>query len=381
MKKKNYYFDNSTTSFPKPKEVAEEMSNFIINIGGTYGRVNTERGKETTKKIEECRESLANILGVKNSSNVIFTSGATRSINDILIGLDLHDTKVLISSLEHNAVLRPIYKLSKNKNVEYQLIPSIKNNSENGLIDIDKLFNIIKKDKNKISLIIVNMESNISGIIQPIKKIKETIGNIPLLVDATQSIGIKKIEAEKWNVDFLAFTGHKGLLGPAGTGGFYVKNSKKLKPAYFGGGFGDYYETPYSVPEIYESGTPNTVGIIGLLAALKNKPDWKINIDDLIETIKEIESMNKYKVIWSKNKKYQGFLFSITLKNNDMNMANLTYKLYNDYNIECRYGFHCSFLSHNFYGNKEGAIRFSFSPYTKKEDLKYLINILGKKLW
>lgn len=381
MKKKNYYFDNSTTSFPKPKEVAEEMSNFIMNIGGTYGRVNTERGKETTKKIEECRESLANILGIKNISNVIFTSGATRSINDILIGLDLHDTKVLISSLEHNAVLRPIYKLSKNKNVEYQLIPSIKNNSENGLIDIDKLSNIIKKDKNKISLIIVNMESNISGIIQPIKKIKETIGNIPLLVDATQSIGIKKIEAEKWNIDFLAFTGHKGLLGPAGTGGFYVKNSKKLKPAYFGGGFGDYYKTPYSVPEIYESGTPNTVGIIGLLAALKNKPDWKINIDDLIETIKEIESMNKYKVIWSKNKKYQGFLFSITLKNNDMNMANLTYKLYNDYNIECRYGFHCSFLSHNFYGNKEGAIRFSFSPYTKKEDLKYLINILGKKLW
>lgn len=381
MKKKNYYFDNSTTSFPKPKEVAEEMSNFIMNIGGTYGRVNTERGKETTKKIEECRESLSNILGVKNSSNVIFTSGATRSINDILIGLDLHDTKVLISSLEHNAVLRPIYQLSKNKNVKYQLIPSIKNNSENGLIDIDKLSNIIKKDKNKISLIIVNMESNISGIIQPIKKIKETIGNIPLLVDATQSIGIKKIEAEKWNIDFLAFTGHKGLLGPTGTGGFYVKNSKKLKPAYFGGGFGDYYKTPYSVPEIYESGTPNTVGIIGLLAALKNKPDWKINIDDLIETIKEIESMNKYKVIWSKNKKYQGFLFSITLKNNDMNMANLTYKLYNDYNIECRYGFHCSFLSHNFYGNKEGAIRFSFSPYTKKEDLKYLINILGKKLW
>ena len=158
MKKKNYYFDNSTTSFPKPKEVAEEMSNFIMNIGGTYGRVNTERGKETTKKIEECRESLANILGVKNISNVIFTSGATRSINDILIGLDLHDTKVLISSLEHNAVLRPIYQLSKNKNVEYQLIPSIKNNSENGLIDIDKLSNIIKKDKNKISLIIVNMK-------------------------------------------------------------------------------------------------------------------------------------------------------------------------------------------------------------------------------
>ena len=225
------------------------------------------------------------------------------------------------------------------------------------------------------------MESNISGAIQPIKKIKEIIGNIPLLVDATQCAGIHKIKADKWNIDFLVFTGHKGLLGPTGTGGFYVKNPKKLNPAYFGGGFGDGYETPYSIPEIYEAGTPNTVGIIGLLAALKNKPDWKIDKDDLIETIKEIENMNKYKVIWAKNKKYQGFLFSITLKNNDISLSNLAHKLYEDYNIECRYGFHCSFLSHNFYENKDGAIRFSFSPYTKKEDLKYLINTLGKKLW
>ena len=381
MKNRIYYFDNSTTSFPKPKEVAEEMKNFITNIGGAYGRVNTERGKKTTQKIEECRELLADILEVKNRENIIFTSGATRSINDILIGLDLHDTKVLISHLEHNAVLRSIYKLSKNRNVEYLLIPSF----ENGLIDIDKLSKLIsdisnKRNKNKISLIIVNMESNISGVIQPIKKIKEVIGDIPLLVDATQSVGVHKIKADNWNIDFMVFTGHKGLLGPAGTGGFYVKNPKKLNPAYFGGGFGDGYETPYSVPEIYESGTPNTVGIVGLLAALKNKPYWKINIDDLINAINEIENTNKYNVIWSKNKKCQGFLFSITLKNNDMNMADLTYKLYNDYNIECRYGFHCAFLAHNFYGNKDGAIRFSFSPYTTKDDLKYLVNILGKKL-
>lgn len=377
MKKKIYYFDNSTTSFPKPKEVAEEIFYFTKHIGGSYGRADTERGKETTYKIEECRDFISNILEVKNSENIIFTSGATRSINDILIGLNLHDAKVLISSLEHNAVLRPIHQLSKNKNVEYKLIPSI----DGGLIDINKLSDII--NKNKISLVIINMESNISGVIQPIKKIKETIGNIPLLVDATQSIGIQKIKADDWNIDFIVFTGHKGLLGPTGTGGFYVKNPKNLKPSYFGGGFGDGYETPYSVPEIYESGTPNTVGIIGLLAALKNKPDWKIDINDLIETIKEIESMNKYKVIWSKNKKNQGLLFSITLKNKNISMSDLSHKLYKEYNIECRYGFHCAFLAHNFYNNKEGAIRFSFSPYTEKEDLKYLINtlgILGKKL-
>ena len=370
---KNYYFDNSTTSFPKPKEVAEEMYNFLMNIGGTYGRVNTIRGKETTQKIEECRTLLANqFLGTKNDSNMIFTSGATRAINDILIGLDLNNCQVLISALEHNAVLRPIHQLSKKKNVKYSIIPSL----ENGIVDINALSDIVKKEK--ISLVIINMESNISGVMQPIEKIKQTIGEIPLFVDVTQTIGIHNIKADDWNIDFIAFTGHKGLLGPAGTGGFYVKNPDKLMPAYFGGGFGDGYETPYSVPEIYEPGTPNTVGIIGLLAALKNRPKWNIDINDVVNTIEKIESMNKYKVIWSKDINTQGFLFSIKTINNDISMSDMAHNLYKDYNIECRYGFHCSFLAHNFYKNDKGAIRFSFSPYTTKKDLEYLINVLGK---
>ena len=231
MEHKDYYFDNSTTSFPKPKEVADAMHDFLINIGGTYGRVNTKRGKETTQKIEECREILANkFIGTKNDANVIFTPGATRSVNDILNGLNLHDCKILISTLEHNAVLRPVYKLSKNRNVEYEIIPSL----DGGIVDTDALSNIIKKDK--ISLIIINMESNISGVIQPIKKIKETIGDIPLLIDATQAVGVHEIKADEWNVDFIAFTGHKGLLGPTGTGGFYVKKPENLNPGYFGGG-------------------------------------------------------------------------------------------------------------------------------------------------
>ncbi|WP_286032936.1 aminotransferase class V-fold PLP-dependent enzyme [Brachyspira pilosicoli] len=369
---KYYYFDNSTTSFPKPKEVAEDMSNFLLNIGGTYGRVNTKRGKYTTEKIEECRELLANkFIGTKNDSNIVFTSGATRAVNDILIGLDLHDTKVLISSLEHNAVLRPIYHLHKNKNVEYQLIPS----KDGGKIDIEALSEIVKKDK--ISLAIVNMESNISGVIQPIKEIKETLKDTPLLVDATQYIGVGDIFADDWNIDYLVFTGHKGLLGPTGTGGFYVKEPNKLKASYFGGGYGDGFETPYSVPEIYEAGTPNTVGIIGLLAALKNRPSWNITINDMIDTIKKIKSSNKYKVIWSREPSSQGFLFSIE---SDLNMAEIAHRLYDDYNIECRYGFHCAILAHNFYKNNNGAIRFSFSPYTTKEDLEYLADVLINKL-
>lgn len=366
MNKKYYYFDNSTTSFPKPKEVAEYMSDFILNSGGTYGRVNTERGLDTTRKIEECRELLANIIGTKKDNHIVFTSGATRSINDILIGLNLNNKKVLISTLEHNAVIRPIHHLSKTINLEYKVLEHL----DNGLIDLESLKNYINNFKPY--LVIVNMESNISGVIQDIKKIKDIIGDTLLLVDATQAIGVHNIYVDEWDIDFIAFTCHKGLLGPTGVGGYFIKNPSILKPAYFGGGFGDGVETPYSIPEIYESGTPNTVGIIGLLAALKHKPTWNITIYDLISIIKKIESLNKYKVLWSKDISTQGFVFSIVPFDNSIDMSDLVNKLYDKYHIECRYGYHCSFLSHKFYNNSKGAIRFSFSPYTTNEDLEYL---------
>lgn len=368
MEDKTYYFDNSTTSYPKPKEVAKDIYNFITDIGGTYGRVDSKRGKITTSLIEECREKLSFHLGVKKYENIIFTSGATRAVNDILNGLNLENTEVLISTLEHNATLRPVYKIHKNKNVSYKIIPSYKD----GTININELKNMITS---KTSLVILNMESNISGVIQPIEEIKKAIGNTHLLLDATQAVGIGDIKTDEWNIDFIAFTGHKGLLGPTGTGGYYVKRPDTLNPTYFGGGYGDGYETPYSVPEIFEAGTPNTVGIVGLLAALKNRPKWNITLEDLINTISEIKNMKKYKVICADKKENQGFLFSVVP--NETNISSFANKLYIEYNIECRYGFHCAFLAHNFYKNDKGAVRFSFSPYTTKKDLEYLIDSLG----
>lgn len=371
MEEKTYYFDNATTSYPKPEEVASEIYNFIKNIGGTYGRVDSKRGNTTTSLVEECRELLAKHLGVKNHSNIIFTSSATRSINDILNGLNLRNTKVLISTLEHNATLRPIYNMHKNGTITYKIIPSYQDGTIN-IKELQKMLDI------KTSIVIINMESNVSGVIQPIQEIKKIIGDKLLLLDATQSMGITQIFSEEWDIDFVAFTGHKGLLGPTGTGGYYVKDPKAITPSYFGGGYGDGYETPYSVPEIFEAGTPNTVGIVGLLAALKNRPKWNITIDDLYETILEIKNMNKYKVICADKKESQGFLFSIIP--NYINASDFAYRLYREYNIECRYGFHCAFLAHNFYKNEKGAVRFSFSPYTTKKDLEYLITSLGNAI-
>lgn len=373
-KEKYYYFDNATTSYPKPKEVSVAVNNFIKNIGGTYGRVDTKRGHTTTSMIEECRTELKKVFGVTKESNIIFSSGATRAINDILNGLDLEGGEVLISTLEHNATLRPIHTRAKNNLITYKVIPSFKD----GTIDLDKLKKLIGK---KTKLAVVNMESNISGVIQPVEEIKKILGSVPILIDATQAAGVHEIKAEKWNIDFLAFTSHKGLLGITGSGGFYVKDTKILKATQYGGGYGDGFETPYSVPEVFEVGTPNTVGIVALLAALKNRPKWNTDKNDLYKTIEEIKNIKDknneevYKVLCADSIDNQGFVFSVIPKKSEISL--LAYTLYSKYNIECRYGFHCAGLAHNFYHNEKGAIRFSFSPYTKKSDLKYLIKVLG----
>ena len=366
-----YYFDNATTSFPKPPKVSIAMKEFTCNFGGSYGRGFTDRAKYTTSKIEDCRDAVAKLINVDKSQNIVFSSGATRAINDILNGIDICDGEVLISHLEHNSTLRPLYAREKTHNIKINLMPSI----PDGRIDLDLLKTVITK---KTLLAVINMGSNISGVVQPIKEIKEILGDIPILLDATQCVGQKEIYTSLWNIDFLAFTGHKSMLGPTGTGGFYIGNESLIKPTLFGGGHGEGYFTPYSMPESFESGTPNTVGLIGLLTALENKPSWQISIDDMFDTIKEIEAMNKCRVLCSPDKNASCFLFSI-LPNN-ISIADAAYKLYNDFKIECRYGLHCAFLAHEFYGNDNGALRFSFSPYTTKQDLAYLINSLWSTL-
>lgn len=366
-----YYFDNATTSYPKPHEVSSVMKDFTCNVGGSYGRGFTERSKYTTAKIEDCRDAVAKLINVEKSQNIVFTSGATRAINDILNGIDIRDGEVLISNLEHNATLRPLYAREKTHNIKINFMPSI----PDGRIDLDLLKKVITKNT---LLAVVNMGSNVSGVIQPIKEIKCILGDIPILLDATQCVGQKEIYASLWNIDFLAFTGHKSMLGPTGTGGFYIGNEDFIKPTFFGGGHGEGYETPYSMPESFESGTPNTVGLIGLLAALESKPSWQVNIDNMFDTIKEIEAMNKCRVLCCRDKNASCFLFSLLPSN--ISIGDCAFKLYNDFNIECRHGLHCAFLAHDFYGNENGSLRFSFSPYTTKQDLAYLINSLWSTL-
>ncbi|WP_025007080.1 aminotransferase class V-fold PLP-dependent enzyme [Marinilabilia salmonicolor] len=288
----NTYFDNASTGWPKPPEVADAMAEFVRNTGGTYGRAAYQRVYKTSSMIEECRDELAKVIGVGESGNIAFTQNATHAINTVLFGLNLHDCEVLVSPLEHNAVMRPLERLRETSNVRWKVLPA----KEDGTIIPEQIPGIIT---DLTRLVIVNHESNVNGVIQPVEKIREFIGNIPLLVDTTQSLGSVSFEGDKWGVDFIAFTGHKGLLGPTGTGGFYVRNPELLSSLIFGGtgSRSESMEMPLFAPDKFEAGTHNTVGIAGLLAALKNRPEQDWNSSDFNGLIAQLQQVSGVRVL------------------------------------------------------------------------------------
>ena len=191
----NKYFDNACTSFPKPTEVAEYMVNHLKE-GGSYGRAAYSRIINSTRVVEEARDLIGELIGVKKVSNIAFDYNATSAINKIINGFNFRHKKVLVSPLEHNAVMRSLYALE----LDIQILP----HDDDGFICVDKLQPSLLRN---VDMVIVNHVSNVNGVIQPIARVKEAIKDLPILVDASQSIGKVNFLASEWNVDYAAFTG------------------------------------------------------------------------------------------------------------------------------------------------------------------------------
>ena len=186
----NKYFDNSATSFPKPMAVADEISRYLNEIGGTYGRSFYTRVINVSRIIEETRNIIAGLIGTRLSSNIVFTHNATHAINIVLKGLPLKGKEIIVSPLEHNSVARPLSHLSKYENVTLKEFPAY----EDGTIDITRIHKVIT---NKTALVVINHQSNINGVIQPVEKVKEIIGDIPILIDAAQSTGHQILKTDE----------------------------------------------------------------------------------------------------------------------------------------------------------------------------------------
>lgn len=366
----NKYFDNAGTSFPKPPEVAIKIGHYLTEIGGTYGRSAYPRAYETTRLVEECRDKLGLILGTKQSDNISFCANATMAINTIIKGLPLKNMKVLVSPLEHNAVMRPLNILQKNKHITIETLPA----HNDGTINIKRLNEVNLSDT---GLIIINHQSNVSGVIQPIAEISRWANKIPLMVDGSQSAGHVPIKIDEWGVDYFVFTGHKGLLGPTGIGGFYVKNPDNLQTLIEGGtgSRSDSFEMPDFMPDKFQPGTPNIVGIVGLLAALNHLPLTGINQQEINNLINGVAAIEGYKVLCAEKPMHQGALFSFVHK--DITPSVFAQELYSLYNIEVRCGLHCAPAAHSFYNTyPNGTVRIALSPYHTKEDLDFLLNAL-----
>jgi cysteine desulfurase family protein len=366
----NTYFDNAATSFPKPKEVALEMARYLNKMGGTYGRSSHDRAIEASKVVEETRFLIAEMLGVKKSSRIVFTPNATNAINLVLKGFRYEHQEVVISSLEHNALWRPLTRLINEHGVKVKKLPSF----DDGLIDLEKLSEVVS---NQTDLVVINHQSNVNGVIQPIEKIKKIIGDIPLLVDASQSLGHRELDIEKCKIDFLALTGHKGLLGPTGVGALFVKNPELLAPLVDGGtgSNSESTEMPSFVPDKFEAGTPNIVGIFGLRASLLHKPSPAHSRKEYLSLISDIKGINGIRVLCANQEENQGDVFSLMSERMDCSV--LGRALGEQFGIETRLGLHCAPEAHKHLGTlPEGTVRIGVSPYHTKEDFDYLLQAI-----
>lgn len=375
------YFDNATTSYPKPPVLREALATFYDQPIGSYGRSLDEVTMQATLQVEQLRDALACWLGVEDADRVVLCENATFGLNTILRGyapLRQHDAWVWISPMEHNAVMRPLAALGTQYGLRYEVMPHL----PDGRVDVERLGTLPRATLP--ALAIVNIESNVNGVIQPMAQIAAAMHRwgIPLLCDATQCAGSMPLQIDEWGVDFVAFTGHKGLLGPSGTGGYYIRRPEEVEPLTLGGN-GHHSESLLAtreMPDRFLAGTPNLLGLTAWAAAMEQIPSYSISPSMWWEALREWDKLPSIRLYHALEAEHQGYLFSLT--HECLSPSELATRLHHRFGIIVRSGLHCAPLAHKTLGTLEvgGALRISISPYQTLEDWDYLTNALRQVL-
>lgn len=373
------YLDNAATTFPKPDIVYNKVMEVMINFGANPGRSGHKLALRAGRGIYDTREKLADFFNIDNPMNIIFTSNATEALNLGIKGFLKEGDHVITTTMEHNSVLRPILSLEK-KGIKNTIVKC----DEKGFINIDDIENSIK-DNTK--LIVTTHASNLTGTIYPIKKIGSLAkkNNIIYMVDAAQTAGIYNIDVKDMNIDLLAFAGHKSLLGPQGTGGLYIREGLDIVQMKEGGTGSKSHQLiqPNMLPDKYESGTPNTPGIIGLGAGIqyildRGMKDIRDHEKKLLELFLDgLKAIDGVKVYGPSDPERQAPVVSINIGDEDS--SEISYILDSVFDISTRSGLHCAPLAHETLGTLErGTIRFSIGLFNTKEDIIETLNAIKK---
>lgn len=374
MKRKDIYLDNAATSYPKPSCVIDAMRDYFENIGANAGRSAHRRAQEASRMVFEVRERVSKLIGAKDSSRIIFTSNATEGLNMTIIGSLKKGNRVLTTSMEHNSVMRPLRFLEKLRGIKIDTAKCL----QEGFLDPDDIKRMIHKDT---KLIVSTSASNVVGTIIPVSEVSRIARehHIPFLVDGAQTVGSIPINVENDKIDILAFSGHKGLLGPQGTGCLYIRKGIELPPLKHGGtgSWSEFEIQPNFLPDKYESGTLNLIGIAGLGAGVEFLLDEEVaNIrkkeqeltDYLLLKLKLIDGIVIY---GPKESSKQTSVVSINIKDRDP--SKVGEMLDREFNIGVRCGLHCAPSAHKTVGTfPQGTIRISLGYFNTKEDVDYL---------
>ena len=368
------YMDNACTSFPKAEGVSDAMKYYLDKVCANAGRGSYERAAEAGMTVLETREKLAAMFGCADPKRVIFTPGNTAALNMVIQGLVNKGDKVLVSSVEHNAVIRPLAMIG----AEILRIPA----DEEGVSIAGKLPDGYEQAK----LCVLTHASNVFGSIQPVAEISGRLksSGIPVAVDAAQTAGHFKFTMEELGADMLCMPAHKGLRGPQGLGVLMLSEQfSELLPPLMAGGTGSVshsYDMPPFLPDRLEPGTLNLPGIYGLHAALEHcdLPERRrIEKNQIRSFLEGLRNCPGIRVPGPEDPERRVGVISVDFLHRDN--AEIAYRLEEEYGILVRCGLHCAPDAHKALGTfPEGTVRFSFSEQTTEEELETAVNAIRK---
>ncbi len=388
------YLDNAATSFPKPSVVHQAMMQYATELGASPGRGGYAEVQEAARLMHQCRERINRLIGGTSPEHVVFTLNTTDSLNLAIRGTLLPHVRagrgvhMVTTWLDHNSVLRPFNALCERWGIEQT---RVRCDPSTGLVDPDDIRKAIRPETRLIAVV---HGSNVTGTLQPVAQIGRIAREheVPLLVDAAQTVGHVPVDVERDCIDLLAFPGHKGLLGPLGTGALYIRPGLDTQmESVREGGTGSISEQdtqPGFMPDRFECGSHNAIGIIGLSEGVNWILERGIDtvwaherelIRTMVEGLSDTGDVPGLKLFGPQGVGHRCGVFSVRIEGMDKPQA-LSDLLERRYGILTRSGIHCAPLAHETFGTHdiEGMTRFSFGPFLVKQDIKYACDCLAQ---